>query len=111
MMALRGANMNRGKSICVLGNIAWGFWPRRRTFIAALAAMALLPVEASYAGWLSDVFKGSSKHAKPSKQAKPSRHVTSRKPATLAKSTPKSHNTRLAALGPVYLGPAALKPA
>jgi N-acetylmuramoyl-L-alanine amidase len=102
--------MNRRKSICVLGSIAWGFWPRRRTIVAALVAMALLPIEASDAGWLSDVFKGSSKHAKPSKQAKPSRHVTSRKPAKVAKRTPKSHKTRLAALGPVHLSPAALKP-
>ena len=77
--------MNRREFICVLGSIAWGFWPRRRTIIAALAAMALLPIGASDAGWLSDVFKGSSKQAKSSKQSKPSKHVASRKPAALAK--------------------------
>ena len=104
--------MNRREFICVLGSIAWGFWPRRRAVIAALAAMALLPIEASDAGWLSDVFKGSSKQSKASKQGKPSKHVASRKPATVAKraGSPKPHNTKLAALGPVQLNPAALKP-
>jgi N-acetylmuramoyl-L-alanine amidase len=104
--------MNRREFICVLGSIAWGFWPRRRTIIAALAAMALLPIGASDAGWLSDVFKGSSKQAKSQKHAKPAKHVASRKPATLAKraGSPKPHNTKLAALGPVQLSPAALKP-
>ncbi len=47
---LRGASMNQREFICVLGSIAWGFWPRRRTVIAALAALALLPIEASDAG-------------------------------------------------------------
>ena len=54
--------MKRREFICVLGGIAAGFWPRRRTIIAAMAAMALLPIEASDAGWLSHVFKSSSKH-------------------------------------------------
>ena len=113
MMALRGANMNRRKSICVLGSIAWGFWPRRRTFIAALAAMALLPIETSDAGWLSDVFKGSSKQAKSQKHGKPTKHVASRKPARSAKpaASAKRHSVKFAALGPVGLPPAALKPA
>ena len=36
-----------------------GLWPRRRTIIVAMAAMVLLPIEASDAGWLSDLFKSS----------------------------------------------------
>ena len=108
--------MKRRGFICVLGSIASGFWPRRRIIIAAMAAMVLLPVEASDAGWLSDVFKSSSKQAKSpkqgKKQGKPSKHVTSPKPATLAKraASPKRHTLKLAALGPVGLNPAALKP-
>ena len=50
--------MKRREFICVLGSIASGFWPRR-TIIVAMAAMVLLPIEASHAGWLSDLFKGS----------------------------------------------------
>ena len=97
--------------ICVLGSIASGFWPRRRTIIAAMAAIVLLPIEASDAGWLSDVFKGSSKQGKSAKQAKPPKHVTSRKPATLTKpaAARKHQAVKLAALGPFGLNPAALK--
>jgi N-acetylmuramoyl-L-alanine amidase len=104
--------MKRRGFICVLGRIASGCWPRRRTIIAAVAAVVLLPVEASDAGWLSDVFKSSSKQAKPSKQAKSPKHVTSRKPATATKpaASPKRHTVKLAALGPVGLNPATLKP-
>jgi N-acetylmuramoyl-L-alanine amidase len=111
MMAFGGAGMKRREFICVLGRNASGFWPRRRTIIAALAAMALLPIEVSDAGWLSDVFKSSSKPAKSAKQAKSPKHVTSRKPATLAKpaASPKRRTVKLAALGPVSLSPAALK--
>jgi N-acetylmuramoyl-L-alanine amidase len=108
--------MKRRGFICVLGRVASGFWPRRRTIVVAMAAIVLLPVEASDAGWLSDVFKSSSKQAKSPKQAKkhgkPSKHVASPKPATLAKraASPKRHTVKLAALGPVDLSPAALKP-
>lgn len=105
--------MKRCEFMCVLGRIASGFWPRRRTVIAAMAAMVLLPIGVSDAGWLSDVFKGSPKQSKPSKLAKAPKHVTSRKPAALAKSaaTPKRRTVKLAALGPIGLNPAALKPA
>src|SRR5258705_9736042 len=101
-----GASMKRRAFICVLGSIASGFWPRRRTIIAAMAATVLLPIGVSDAGWLSDLFKGSSKQAKSPKQ------VSSRKPATLAKpaASPKHRSVKLAALGPVHLPPAALKP-
>jgi len=99
--------MKRREFICVLGEIAAGFWPRRRTIIAAIAALVLLPIEVSDAGWLSDVFKGSSK------QDKSPKHVGSVKPAKSAKpaASPKHHAVKLAALGPVALSPPALKPA
>src|ERR1700687_489656 len=92
--------MKRREFICVLGGIAAGFWPRRRTIIAAMAALVLLPIEVSDAGWLSDVFKSSPKH------------VTSPKRATLSKpaASPKPRTVKLAALGPVALNPSALKP-
>ena len=98
--------MKRRAFIGILGGIAAGFWPRRRTIIAAIAAMALLPIEISDAGWLSDVFKGSPKPGKSSK------HVTSPKRATLAKrvTSRKPHAVKLAALGPVALSPSASKP-
>ena len=65
----------------------------------------LLPSEASHAGWLSDIFKGSSK------QVKSPAHVASRKPAASAKraAAPKPHTVKLAALGPANLN--LLKPA
>ena len=104
--------MKRREFICVLGHIASGFWPRRRTIIVAMAAMALLPIQVSHAGWLSDLFKGS-KQGKSSRQAKPAKHVRVSKPAVAAKRavSPKRHAVKLAALGPVHLSPAALKPA
>jgi N-acetylmuramoyl-L-alanine amidase len=112
MMAFGRASMKRRESICILGNIASGYWPRRRTIIVAIAAIVLLPIEASHAGWLSDLFKSSSKQGKSSRQSKPPKHATSPKPAALAKrdASPKRHNVKLAALGPVHLNPAALKP-
>jgi len=72
-------------------------WPRRAV-IVAMAASVLLPVEASRANFLTDLFKGSSKQAKPSKSASrpkreaiakaaaPARHVASSKPAAPPKS-------------------------
>jgi N-acetylmuramoyl-L-alanine amidase len=104
--------MKRRELIFVLGRIASGFSPRRRIVIATMAAMVLLPIEVSDAGWLSDVFKSPSKQSKPSKQGKSPKHVTSQKPAALAKraASPKRHTVKLAALGPVHLNPAALKP-
>ena len=64
-----------------------------------MAALALLPIEVSEAGWLSDIFKGSSK------QSKSPAHVASPKHATSAKrpASPKPHNVKLAALGPANL--------
>jgi N-acetylmuramoyl-L-alanine amidase len=98
----------------------FGVWPRRRSIMAAIAALVLLPtIEVSDAGWLQDVFKGSSKDGKSPK------HVTSRKPAASTKSaaspkparlakpaaSPRHHSVKLAALGPVALNLAASKPA
>jgi N-acetylmuramoyl-L-alanine amidase len=83
----------------------FGVWPHRRTIVAAMAALVLLPIEVGDAGWLSDTFKGSSTHGKPLK------HVTSRKPATLATPAASSkRHKRLAALRPAALNPPALKP-
>ena len=67
--------MKRREFICVLGCIASGIWPRRRTFVVAVAAIVLLPIEASHAGWLSDLFKGSPKQGKSARQGKPPKHV------------------------------------
>src|SRR6202011_4863585 len=66
----------------------------------------LLPIEVSDAGWLSDMFKSSSK------QSKSPKHVASPKPATPAKpaASPKRHTVRLAALGPAALHIPASKP-
>jgi len=104
--------MRRREFICVLGNIAWGCRLRRRTIIVAMAAIVLLPIEVSHAGWFSDLFKGSSKQGKSSKQAKPPKRVASQKPAAPAKraASPKLHTVKLAAVGPVQWSPAALKP-
>jgi N-acetylmuramoyl-L-alanine amidase len=112
MMVAGRAAMKRREFICVLGSIASGFWPRHRTIIVVMAAMVVLPVEVSHAGWLSDLFKGS-KQSKSSRQAKPAKHVRVSKPAVAAKRavSPKRHAVKLAALGPVHLSPAALKPA
>jgi N-acetylmuramoyl-L-alanine amidase len=90
--------------VCVLGDIASAFWPCRRTLIAVIAAMVLLPIEVSDAGWLSDVFKTSSRQGKSPKQAKPPKRVTSPKPSALARraSAPKRPAAKLAALGPAH---------
>jgi N-acetylmuramoyl-L-alanine amidase len=84
----------------------FGIWPRRRTIIAAMTALLLLPIEASYAGWLQDMLKGSSK------QAKPPKHVTAPKPATPAKPAvaSKPRTAKLAAPRPAVLNPPASKP-
>jgi len=91
----------------------FGVWPRRRTIIAAMAAMFLLPIEASDAGWLSDLFKGSPKPGKSPKHATSPKHAPMAKRAAPAKpaASPKPRPVRLAALGPVALSPSTLKPA
>jgi N-acetylmuramoyl-L-alanine amidase len=84
----------------------FGVWRRRRTIIGAMAALVLLPIEVSDAGWLSDVFKGSAKPTKTPQHVSPPKRTSVAKPAA----APKHHTARLAALGPVALNPLALKP-
>jgi len=62
-------------------------------------------MEASDAGWLQDVFKGSPKHDKSAKHVKP-KSSASAKPAPSSK----PHNVKLAALGPASIALPALKP-
>ena len=64
-----------------------------------MAASVLLPIEVSQAGWLSDVFKGSSKPRKSPAHVASPKHATSAKRAA----SPKPHYVRLAALGPANL--------
>ncbi|GIQ75808.1 N-acetylmuramoyl-L-alanine amidase [Bradyrhizobium sp. RD5-C2] len=98
--------MRRCELIRVLGGIVAGLRPHR-LLVVAIAAFALLPIEAGDAGWLPDLFKSSSKHPKAPKRAK------SAKPARLARhhAPSKPRATRLAALGPVALPPTVSKPA
>ena len=72
-----------------------------------MAALVLLPIEVSDAGWLSDVLKGSPKNAKPPKHVAPPKRAVLARPAAW----PKPHTVKLAALGPVALSPYPLKPA
>lgn len=75
--------------------------------IAAIAVLALLPIEASHASWLSDVFKGP-------KPARSSKRAAVPKPAVVAKpaASPKRHHgVKLAALSPAGLPLAAFRPA
>ena len=90
----------------------FGVWPRRRTIIAALAALVLLPIEASDAGWLSDVFKGSSKQAQSPKRAAPPKPAASPKRTTSAKpaASAKRHTAKAAAPKPAASKASASKP-
>ena len=76
--------------------------------IAAIAVLTLLPIEVGHAGWLSDIFKGSSKSDKSSRRAAAPKPAVAAKPAA----SPKRHRgVKLAALSPAGLPPAALKAA
>jgi N-acetylmuramoyl-L-alanine amidase len=70
-------------------------YPRGLAILAATASLMLLSIEAGNAGWLSDIFKGSSKKDKP--------------PAHAA--APKPHSANVAAPKPAVLNPSASKPA
>ena len=74
-------------------------WPRR-AIVAVAIATVVLPVEASRAGWLQKIFKGSSKQ-----DDTQARHVASQKSANLAKraESQKSPTAKLAALGPIMI--------
>jgi N-acetylmuramoyl-L-alanine amidase len=83
-----------------------------------MAALLLLPIEASDAGWLSDVFKGSSKAGNsPKHVTSPARagRAASAKPAASPKRRSEkvaaTHAAKHAALGPVGLKPSASSPA
>jgi N-acetylmuramoyl-L-alanine amidase len=99
--------LSPGKKFARLGA---GVWPRRRTVIAAMTALVLLPIELADAGWLQEIFKGSSK---PDKSAK---HVAAPRRAAVAKpaAAPKHHTAKLAekfaALGPAASNPPAVRP-
>jgi N-acetylmuramoyl-L-alanine amidase len=75
--------------------------------IVATAAWLLLPIEAGDAGWLSDVFKGSSKSDKSPKHASPPKSRTSAKPAAASR----HHLTEHAVSKPAASKPAASQPA
>jgi N-acetylmuramoyl-L-alanine amidase len=62
-------------------------WPSRRTVIAAIAALVLLPIEASDAGWLSDIFKNKSAPDKSPTHAASSKRLTV-KPHTVKHAAP-----------------------
>ena len=74
-----------------------------RIVAAAVAASMLLPIGASHAGWLSDIFKGSSKSGDSRE------HVTSRPRTARAKpaALPKRHVERRAASNPAASKPKA----
>jgi N-acetylmuramoyl-L-alanine amidase len=84
----------------------FGVWPHCGTIIAAMAAWLLLPIEVSDAGWLSDVFKGSSKPDKSPKHATSPKRVASPKSAA----SPKPNTAKLAALRPAALNAPAVRP-
>jgi N-acetylmuramoyl-L-alanine amidase len=73
----------------------FGIWPGRHTLIAAMAALVLLPIEVSNAGWLSDMFKGSSKpgksptHVTSPKRAAPAKPAASPKPRAAKQAAPR----------------------
>jgi N-acetylmuramoyl-L-alanine amidase len=86
---------------------SFGVWSRRRTIIVAMAALVVLPIEASNAGWLSDVFKGQSKTDKSQKHA-----VAPRAAASARSAAPRtSHAAKPPALRPATSKSSASKPA
>jgi N-acetylmuramoyl-L-alanine amidase len=84
----------------------FSIWPGRRTIIAAMAALVLIPIETGDAGWLQDIFKGSSKQGKSPKQHTAPKQATPAKPAA----SPKRHSAKLAVLGPAAFNAPTLKP-
>src|SRR5215471_20708 len=85
--------MKCSDSIRVPRGVLGGFCYRRRTMIAAISALVLLPIGVSDAGSRSHVSKHSSRHGKSPK------HFASSK----------SNHVKLAALGPNGFDPSALK--
>jgi N-acetylmuramoyl-L-alanine amidase len=68
-------------------------WSCRRTIIAAMAILLLLPAGVGHAGLLTDLFKGSSKAGNPSKSAAVRKHVARARHAVSSEhaATPKPH--------------------
>jgi N-acetylmuramoyl-L-alanine amidase len=87
-----------------LAGSGFSIGPRRRAVIGVMAALVLLPIEASDAGGWPDMLKGSSKDGK-----SPRQHAASRKAVARSAASRKPHTVKLAALGPANLS--ALKPA
>jgi N-acetylmuramoyl-L-alanine amidase len=83
-----------------------------------MAALLLLPIEAGNAGWLQDMFKGSSSQGKSPKQHTAPKQAASPKQPSAPKrvavakpaASPKRHTVKLAALGPAAFNLPALKP-
>lgn len=69
-----------------------------------MVALVLLPIEASDAGWLPDIFKASSKADKSSRRAAGPKRAAVARPAA----SPKRHAVKLAALSPAGLNLSAL---
>lgn len=93
-----------------LAGAGFGGWPRRRAIATAAAALLLLPIEASDAGWLSDIFKGSAKD-KPPKHSVAPRQATEPREAKPAKpaAAPKPRAEKPAVTKPAAPNPAASK--
>jgi N-acetylmuramoyl-L-alanine amidase len=87
----------------------------RRSLVAAIVVLTLLPAGVAKASWLTDVFKGKDKkseaHAEASKHAKAGKKADKkearRDKETKLAAASKSHHVKLAALGP--LNPPVLK--
>ena len=77
-----------------------------------MVSLILLPVEVSDAGWLSDVFKGSSKQSQSKKRGAPPKRAAPAKSATVAKpaASPKRHAAKPAARKPAALKSSVSKP-
>jgi N-acetylmuramoyl-L-alanine amidase len=87
-----------------------GGWQRRRTIAAAAIALLLLPIEASDAGWLSDIFKGSSKDKPPKHSVTPKQATAPSQPAPARPAAaPKPRAEKLAVTKPAAPNPAASK--
>ena len=67
-----------------------------RIIVAAMVASLLLPIEVSHAGWLSDLFKGTSKQSRSPKRSAPPKPAASSKPVAAAKPSPKRHAAKRA---------------
>jgi N-acetylmuramoyl-L-alanine amidase len=87
-------------------------WFRRHAALAAAAAtLLLLPVDAGHAGWLSDVFKGTSKSAgAPRKNNVAKTSVAAPKRTVMPARHAVESNRRTAALGAAASVPSASKP-